>query len=61
MLFDSNHSFNSHVYSICKTLFFHLKNISKLRPTSAMSHAEVLIHAFLTSRLDYCNAFLDEC
>ncbi len=32
VLFDSNLSFDSHVSSICKTEFFHLKNISKLRP-----------------------------
>ena len=27
VLFDTNLSFESHVYSICKTAFFHLKNI----------------------------------
>ncbi len=32
VLFDSNLSFDSHVSSICKTAFFHLKNIYKLRP-----------------------------
>ncbi len=31
VLFDSNLSFDSHVSSICKTAFFHLKYISKLR------------------------------
>ncbi len=35
VLFDSNLSFDSHVSSICKTAFFHLKNISKLRPMSS--------------------------
>ncbi len=30
VLFDSNLSFKKHVSSICKTAFFHLKNISKL-------------------------------
>ncbi len=30
VLFDSNLSFESHVSSICKIAFFHLKNISKL-------------------------------
>ncbi len=30
VLFNSNLSFESHVSSICKTAFFHLKNISKL-------------------------------
>ncbi len=51
-------SFESHVSSICKTAFLHLKNISKLRPMLSMSNAETLIHLFMTSRLDYCNALL---
>ncbi len=58
VLCNSNLSFDSHVSSICKTAFFHLKNISKLRPMLSMSNAEILIHAFMTSRLDYCNGWL---
>ncbi len=61
MVFVSNLSFDSHVSSICKTEFFHLKNISKLRPMLSMSNAEILINAFMTSRLDYCNALLGGC
>ncbi len=67
MLFDSNLSFDSHVSSICKNEFFHLKNISKLRPMLSMSNAEMLIHAFMTVyklcvlRLDNCNALLGGC
>ncbi len=45
VLFDSNLSFDSHVSNICKTKFFHFKNISKLRPLLSMSNAEMLIHA----------------
>ncbi len=58
VLFDSNRLFESHISSICKTVFFHLKNISKLRPMLSTSNTEMLIHAFMTSRLDYCNALL---
>ncbi|KAI2644942.1 RNA-directed DNA polymerase from mobile element jockey [Labeo rohita] len=61
VLFDGNLSFENHISSICKTAFFHLKNISKLRPMLSMSNAETLIHAFMTSRLDYCNALLGGC
>ncbi len=61
VLFDSNFSFDSHVSSICKTAFFHLKNISKLRPMLSISNAEMLINAFITSRLDYSNALLGDC
>ncbi len=58
VLFDYNLSFESHISSVCKTAFFHLKNISKLRHMLSMSNAEMLIHAFMTSRLDYCNVLL---
>ncbi len=58
---SSVRNLESHVSSICKTAFFHLKNISKLRPMLSMSNAEMLIHAFMTSRLDYCNALLGGC
>ncbi len=61
VLFDSNLSFDSHVSSICKTALFHHKNISKLRPMLSMSNAEMLIHAVMTSRLDYCNALIGGC
>ncbi len=61
VLFDSNLSFDRHISSICKTELFHLKNISKLRPMLSMSNAEMLIHAFMISRLDYCNALLGGC
>ncbi len=53
--------FDSHISSICKTAFFNLKNISKLRPMLSMSNAEMLIHAVMTSRLDCCNALLGGC
>ncbi len=58
VLFDSNLSFDRHISSICKTELFNLKNISKLRPMLSMSNAEMLINAFMTSRLDYCKALL---
>ncbi len=61
VLFDNNLSFDSHVSSICKTAYFHLKSISKLRPMLSKSNAEMLIHAFMASRLDYCNALLGGC
>ncbi|KAI5613486.1 hypothetical protein C0J50_3890, partial [Silurus asotus] len=40
---------------------FHLRNISKLRNMLSISDAEKLVHAFMTSRIDYCNALLGGC
>ena len=41
-----------------KTAFFHLRNIAKIRNFLTNNDAEKPIHAFVTSRLDYCNALL---
>ena len=46
----------SHIKHLCKTTFYHLRNISKLCPTLTLSDAEKLVHAFISSRLDYCNS-----
>ncbi|KAI5606342.1 hypothetical protein C0J50_10100, partial [Silurus asotus] len=37
---------------------FYLKNIAEIRKMMSLQDAEKLVHAFLTSRLDYCNALL---
>ncbi len=56
-----NLSFENHISHVTKTAFFHLRNIAKLRNMLSVSDAEKLVHAFMTSRLDYCNALLGGC
>ena len=55
---DPQLTFKSHISNLCKTSFYHLQNISKLCPILSLSDAEKLVHAFISSRLDYCNALL---
>ncbi len=61
VILDSNLSFENHISNVTKTAFFHLRNIAKLRNMLSVSDAEKLVHAFMTSRLDYCNALLCGC
>ncbi len=58
VILDSNLSFENHISHVTKTAFFHLRNIAKLGNMLTVSDAEKLVHAFMTSRLDYCNALL---
>ncbi len=61
VILDSNLSFENHISHVTKTAFFHLRNIAKLRNMLPVSDAEKLVHAFMTSRSDYCNALLAGC
>ncbi len=61
VVLDSNVSFEKHISHVTKTAFFHLRNIAKQQNMLSVSDAEKLVHAFMTSRLDYCNALLGGC
>jgi len=54
-------SVENNISHVTKTAFFHLRNIAKLWNMLTVSDAEKLVHAFMTSRLDYCNALLGGC
>ena len=56
VIIDSNLTFSSHIKSIRKSAFYHLKNIARIRAYMSRQDLEKLIHAFITSRLDYCNS-----
>ena len=56
--FDQNLSFDTQVTDIVTTTLYHLKNISKIKRYLTASEVEIVIHAFLTNKLDYCNSIL---
>ena len=43
---------------MCKSCFFHIKNIWKIRKFISFEACETLVHAFISSRLDFCNSLL---
>uniref|UniRef100_A0A8D0D0W2 Reverse transcriptase domain-containing protein n=1 Tax=Sander lucioperca TaxID=283035 RepID=A0A8D0D0W2_SANLU len=61
VIFDQDLSFHAHLKQTSRTAFFHLRNIAKIRNILSQNDAEKLVHAFVTSRLDYCNSLLSGC
>lgn len=58
VIFDSHLDFKLHVSSVCRSSFYHLRNIGSVRRYLTTDACEKLIHAFVTSKLDYCNSLL---
>ncbi|KAF7688711.1 hypothetical protein HF521_013518, partial [Silurus meridionalis] len=61
VILGSNLSFKNYINHITKTAFFHLRNIARLRNMLSISDEEKLVHAFMTFRIDECNALLGGC
>ena len=58
VIMDSVFNMESHISSVCKSCYFHLRNIGAIRRYLDTDTAAQVIHAFVTSRLDYCNSLL---
>ena len=49
---------STHVTKACASAFYYLYNIRHIRKYLSHESTERLVHAFITSRLDYCNGLL---
>ena len=58
VIFNNSLSMLPHVTAVCKSSFSHLRNIFKIRKFLSYDTCKILIHAFITSRIDYCNSLL---
>lgn len=58
VIFDSVLNLRSHINSICKSSSQAIRNIGRVRKYLSTQQIERLIHAFISSRLDYCNSLL---
>jgi len=55
---SSDLSLDKHVSSVSATCFYHLGQLRRIRRSLDADSAATLVHAFVTSRVDYCNASL---
>ena len=58
VVLDSTLSFNKRVTQICKSSFYAIRNISRIRKFLSFQTAKILVHAFVSSKLDSCNSLL---
>ena len=58
VIFDEVLALDDHILSVCKTCFFHIHNLWKIRRYLSHSACETLVHAFISSKLDFCNSLL---
>ena len=56
--FDSVLNFEHHITDICKRCYFNIRNIYRIRIFLSTEHTQILVNAFVTSRLDNCNSIL---
>ena len=49
---------NNHINQICKACFYHIHNILWISKLLSKECPQTLVHAFVTSRVDYCNRLL---
>ena len=55
VFFDNKMNLEFHIKKITQSCFYHLRNIAKIKSILTSQDLEQIIHAFISSRLDYCN------
>jgi hypothetical protein len=56
--FDKNMDLDKQIVSTCRTAWYHLYQISKIRPFLSVEQTKCVIHAYVTSRIDQNNSLL---
>ena len=59
--FDSAFSFKKHVSNICRSVFYHIRDLRRIRIHLDKATAISLANGLVSSRLDYCNSLQFGC
>ena len=55
VVLDSRFSFDSHIRELRKSCFYQLRRLNSVRAYIPLAQFAILIHSFITSRIDFCN------
>ena len=58
VIIDQCLDLTDHVNKICVSCQYHLRNIAKIRRYLSEDTSQILVHAFISSKLDNCNSLL---
>jgi len=58
VIIDSQLCIDAHVAALCRGGYYQLRQLRPIIRSLSTKAAETLVHAFVSSRLDYCNALL---
>jgi hypothetical protein len=58
VIFDQSINMYEHVTSVWRAAYYHLKNVHCLKAFLTQEALVTVVHAFVTSRIDYCNSLL---
>ena len=58
VIFDECLTLDAHISNICRRAHFHLRNIGRIRMLLSFEPLSQLIHALITTTLDYCKGIL---
>ena len=56
--FDQQLSMVTNINKICSASYFYLHNVRRIRKFLSVEPMKLLVHALVTSRIDYCNSLL---
>ena len=56
--FDQFLNFDDHITAICRSTYFHIRNIGKIRNLLSYNACSTIIHALISRQLVYCNSIL---
>src|SRR3989442_8222756 len=56
VVFESDLSFDQHISNVCRSSFYHIRQLRQIRPSLDLDSSIQLANALVSSKLDYCNS-----